>query len=232
MERAFSSRYIVLWVAAAALLFLLLQATIAAPALAQEEPPPCDPALEDCGEEPCDPEVEACEGEEPPPCDPPGQASTRSAHCRIIFNPHRQGNPGTSLEHRNPTSLQGNYGQCQKQPEDFQSVLGDREARDFNPNPNNAGEANCRVAGKQQTGAHGYSPVISPPGGHCGQSSGFCGEFSQDIRVCLTIFCDTNPGEDTEAVTGDKASESEGRSDQTNGTAKDKKGKAKDLLKQ
>jgi uncharacterized protein YjbJ (UPF0337 family) len=37
--------------------------------------------------------------------------------------------------------------------------------------------------------------------------------------------------EATGAVTGDKAKKSEGRSDQTKGTAKDKKGKAKDLLK-
>ncbi len=35
----------------------------------------------------------------------------------------------------------------------------------------------------------------------------------------------------TEALTGDKAKKSEGRSDQTKGTAKDKLGKAKDLLK-
>jgi len=33
------------------------------------------------------------------------------------------------------------------------------------------------------------------------------------------------------AVTGDKAKKSEGRSDQTKGTAKEKKGKLKDLLK-
>ena len=33
------------------------------------------------------------------------------------------------------------------------------------------------------------------------------------------------------AVTGDEAMKSEGRSDQTKGTAKDKLGKAKDLLK-
>ena len=37
--------------------------------------------------------------------------------------------------------------------------------------------------------------------------------------------------EATGAVTGDKAKKSEGRSDQTKGTAKDKLGKAKDLLK-
>jgi uncharacterized protein YjbJ (UPF0337 family) len=37
--------------------------------------------------------------------------------------------------------------------------------------------------------------------------------------------------EATGAVTGDEAKKSEGRSDQTKGTAKDKLGKAKDLLK-
>jgi uncharacterized protein YjbJ (UPF0337 family) len=37
--------------------------------------------------------------------------------------------------------------------------------------------------------------------------------------------------EATGAVTGDKAKKSEGRSDQDKGTAKDKLGKAKDLLK-
>jgi uncharacterized protein YjbJ (UPF0337 family) len=36
--------------------------------------------------------------------------------------------------------------------------------------------------------------------------------------------------EATGAVTGDEAKKSEGRSDQTKGTAKDKLGKAKDLL--
>ncbi len=35
----------------------------------------------------------------------------------------------------------------------------------------------------------------------------------------------------TGAVTGDEAKKSEGRSDQTKGTAKDKKGEAKELLK-
>ncbi|HLL38663.1 MAG TPA: CsbD family protein [Rubrobacteraceae bacterium] len=37
--------------------------------------------------------------------------------------------------------------------------------------------------------------------------------------------------EATGAVTGDEAKKSEGRSDQTKGTAEDKLGKAKDLLK-
>ena len=37
--------------------------------------------------------------------------------------------------------------------------------------------------------------------------------------------------EATGAVTGDKEKKAEGRSDQTKGTAKDKVGKAKDLLK-
>ena len=45
---------------------------------------------------------------------------------------------------------------------------------------------------------------------------------------------DKAKGKDKEAtgtVTGDEAKKSEGRSDQTKGTAKDKLGKAKDLLK-
>lgn len=57
----------------------------------------------------------------------------------------RQGNPGTSLEHRDEASFKENYGQCHNDP-----LLEDSELRELSPNPNDAGEAVCRTAGKHR----------------------------------------------------------------------------------
>jgi len=64
-----------------------------------------------------------------------------------------------SLENRNESSLQGNFGQCRS---DNLGGVG-AATSEYNPNPNNPGEAACRTAGNEQS----ESICVSAPAGQC-----------------------------------------------------------------
>jgi hypothetical protein len=70
-----------------------------------------------------------------------------------------------SLENRNESSLQGNFGQCLSIIQHTSGAV----ISQANPNPNNSGEAACRTVGNEQYGSSYQTIAIcsSEPAGLC-----------------------------------------------------------------
>ena len=98
----------------------------------------------------------------------PAMATPPQTCEKLVVVGEAQGsNCGASLEHRANPSGEGNFGQCHKAV--FQSFISLRgqQASEFNPSPQNTGEADCRtvqgregsgfVAGVVQCGSPGVS---------------------------------------------------------------------------